>query len=229
MPDRAEPAAGDPLENRRATSHERMHGQPWDASYADGPAPWDLGRPQPAVVRLAAAGVLRGVVLDAGCGTGENALHIASLGVPVTGVDVAATALAIAREKARQRGVPAGLAEFTGADALHLESLGRTFSTALDCGLFHTFDADERPRYLASLASVIEPGAALHLLCLSDVGPDVGPHPVGRAELEATFEAADGWELTAVEPARIETRFHDDRGAPAWLARVARVGAQRIP
>jgi hypothetical protein len=28
--------------------------------------------------------------------------------------------------------------------------------TVLDCGLFHTFDDDERPRNVASLASVTE-------------------------------------------------------------------------
>jgi SAM-dependent methyltransferase len=44
-------------------------------------------------------------VLDAGCGTGENALHVASLGLSVLGVDVAETALAIAREKADNRGI----------------------------------------------------------------------------------------------------------------------------
>jgi len=46
----------DPFGGRQPTSHERMTGQSWDASYDDGPAPWDIGRPQPAVVRLAAAG-----------------------------------------------------------------------------------------------------------------------------------------------------------------------------
>src|SRR5262245_38183326 len=70
----------DPFAGRQPTSHERMSGQPWDASYHGGPAPWDIGRPQPAVVRLAAAGGFAGEVLDAGCGTGENTLHIASLG-----------------------------------------------------------------------------------------------------------------------------------------------------
>jgi 2-polyprenyl-3-methyl-5-hydroxy-6-metoxy-1,4-benzoquinol methylase len=90
----------DPFGGRLPTSHERMTGLPWDASYHDGAAPWDLGRPQPVLVRLAAEGRLAGAVLDAGCGTGENALHIASLGLPVLGVDVAETALAIAREKA---------------------------------------------------------------------------------------------------------------------------------
>lgn len=93
---------------RRLTSHERRSGQPWDASYRNGPAPWDIGRPQPAVVRLGSEGRFAGTVLDAGCGTGENALHIASLGLPVLGVDVAETALAIARANAEERGIAAG-------------------------------------------------------------------------------------------------------------------------
>jgi SAM-dependent methyltransferase len=96
------PASG-PFGGRRPTSHERMTGLPWDASYRDGPAPWDTGRPQRAVVRLAAGGGFAGAVLDAGCGTSENALHVASLDLPVLGVDVAETALAIARAEAGRR------------------------------------------------------------------------------------------------------------------------------
>jgi ubiquinone/menaquinone biosynthesis C-methylase UbiE len=60
-------------------------------------------------------------VLDAGCGTGENALHVASLGLPVLGLRRAETALAIARVKARDRGIKV---EFVAADALQLEGLG---------------------------------------------------------------------------------------------------------
>src|SRR6478736_3521376 len=100
MSDQSEPLADDPFRGRRATSHERMTGLPWDASYHHGPAPWDIGRPQPAIVRLASEGGFAGAVLDAGCGTGENALHVASLRLSVLGVDVAETALAIARAKA---------------------------------------------------------------------------------------------------------------------------------
>src|SRR5262245_21085013 len=107
-----------------------MTGLPWDASYHDGPAPWDTGQPQPAIVRLALAGGFTGAVLDAGCGTGENALHLASLGLPVLGVDVAETALAIARAKADDRGIEV---EFAAADALELKRLGRRFETVLDC------------------------------------------------------------------------------------------------
>jgi SAM-dependent methyltransferase len=197
-----------------------MSGQPWDASYHDGPAPWDVGHPQPAIVRLASERGFAGAVLDAGCGTGENALHLASLGLSVLGVDVAETALAIARTKAADRGLEV---EFAAADAFHVERLRRSFDTVLDCGLFHAFDGDERPAYVASLASVTELDGTLYVLCFSDEGPDTGPHPVSREELSAAFKPSTGWNVAAIDPDRVQTRFHDDNGAPAWLATIKRI------
>ena len=102
MSERSGTLADDPFSGRHPTSHERLTGLPWDASYHDGPAPWDVGRPQPAIVRLASAGGFAGAVLDAGCGTGENALHVASLGLRVLGVDVAETAVKIAQESEKE-------------------------------------------------------------------------------------------------------------------------------
>jgi ubiquinone/menaquinone biosynthesis C-methylase UbiE len=158
-------------------------------------------------------------VLDAGCGTGENALHVASLGLSVLGVDVAETALAIAREKAVDRGIEV---EFAAADALGLERLDRRFETVLDSGLFHTFDGDERPRYVTSLASVTEHDGTLYVLCFSDEGPDTGPHPISQEELRAAFNPSSGWHVAAIAPDRVHTRFHDD-GAPAWFATIKRI------
>lgn len=196
-----------------------MAGRPWDASYQDGRAPWDIGQPQPAIARLVIEGGFSGTVLDAGCGTGENAFLVASLGLSVLGVDVAETALATARGKGRERGIEV---EFTAADAFHLERLGRMFDTVLDCGLFHTFDDDEQPDYVASLASVTKHNGTLYVLCFSDHGPDTGPHPVSQDQLRAVFNSASGWDIVAVEPDSIQTRFHED-GAPAWLARIKRL------
>ena len=219
MSEQSEKLADDPFSGRQPTSHERMTGLPWDASYQDGPAPWDIGRPQPAIVRLASAGGFAGAVLDAGCGTGENSLLVASLGLSVLGVDVAETALTIAREKASQRGIEI---EFTVADAFQLNRLGRMFETVLDCGLFHTFDADERPAYVASLASVTTHNGTLYVLCFSDDGPDIGPHPISEKQLRAAFNPSNGWNVADLSPDRIHTRFHV-HGAPAWFATIKRI------
>ncbi len=219
MSERSGACDDDPFGGRHPTSHERMTGLPWDASYHHGPPPWDIGRPQPAIGRLASAGRFAGAVLDAGCGTGENGLYVASLGLSVLGFDVAETALAIARQKAAERGIEV---EFATADAFHLERLGRRFQTVLDCGLFHTFDGSERPGYLASLASVTEHDGTLYVLCFSDDGPDTGPHPVSQEELRAAFQPSNGWNVATIKPDRIQTRYHDD-GAPAWFATIKRI------
>ena len=50
-----------------------------------GQPPWDIGRPQKAFIDMAVQ--ITGSILDAGCGTGENALFFASSGYKVTGID----------------------------------------------------------------------------------------------------------------------------------------------
>jgi SAM-dependent methyltransferase len=59
------------------TVHQRFQ-----AAYEGKPS-WDLGRPQPALVEV--ADQITGVVLDAGCGTGDNALFFAQRGQSVVG------------------------------------------------------------------------------------------------------------------------------------------------
>ncbi len=218
MSNQAELSADDAFGGREPTSHERMTGRPWDASYLGEGAPWDIGRPQAAFVRVAGNGGFAGAVLDAGCGSGEHALLAASAGLSVLGVDVAETALAMAWKKAAERGLKA---EFAAADALHLERLGRTFDTVLDCGLFHTFNAEERPGYVASLASVTEQGGTLYVLCFSNVGLDIGPHPVSEEDVRAAFGPGSGREIVAIGPDQIETIFHPS-GLAAWFVTARR-------
>lgn len=185
----------------------------FDYAYVGPPPPWDIGRPQPAFVRLAGQGAIAGPVLDAGCGTGENALHLAGLGFEVTGLDAAPAAIAAARAKAAQGG-PA--VEFIVGDALALAQLGRTFATIIDCGLFHVFGDADRARYVAGLAAAVDAGGRVHLLCFSDRQPGTwGPRRVTETELRAAF--ADGWRVEAIQPERFETNI---AGPPveAWLA-----------
>ena len=120
-------------------------------------APWDIPGPQPAVVGLEESGKIQGSVLDTGCGTGENALYLASRGHEVWGLDFTPVAIERATRKARERGLNVN---FQVGDALRLDQLGRTFDTVTDCGLFHTFGDEERPLYVSGLATVVRPGGS---------------------------------------------------------------------
>jgi SAM-dependent methyltransferase len=111
--------------------------------------------------------------------------------------------------------------EFATADAFHLGHLPRSFETVLDCGLFHTFERDEQPEYVASLASVTKHDGTLYVLCFSDQGPDPGPHPVRQQELKAAFCPDNGWNVIAIESERIETRYNAN-GVSAWLVTIKR-------
>jgi SAM-dependent methyltransferase len=189
----------------------------WDSAYRGQPPPWDIGRPQPAVERIVDVGGFRGDILDAGCGTGENALFLGSIGLNVLGVDWSALAIERARTKAAERRLPVG---FEVADALDLPALGRTFDAVLDCGLFHTFDDPERARYVAGLAAIVRAGGVVHLLCFSDREPwGGGPRRITQAEIRDAF--SDGWTIGAIEAERFATRVHD-AGAQAWHATIER-------
>jgi len=189
---------------------------PFETAY-EGTPTWDIGRPQPAVVRLADAGRIAGEVVDVGCGTGENALFLASRGHRVVGVDFAAEAIAKARAKAIERGLDV---ELVVGDALDLARLGRTFDTALDVGLFHCLQPGERRSYAAGLRAVIRPGGRAFLLCWSTRNPfGIGPTRIAARDIRAAFRR--GWEVEAIEPENLETLLPAGR-VHAWLATIRR-------
>jgi hypothetical protein len=45
---------------------------------------------------------------------------------------------------------------------------------------------------------------------------------VSEEQLRKAFNPDGGWNLVSIEADRIQTRFHEN-GAPAWLARIARI------
>ncbi|MCL5960690.1 MAG: class I SAM-dependent methyltransferase [Chloroflexi bacterium] len=182
-----------------------------------GTPPWDIGRPQKEFVRLAQAGEIRGAVLDVGCGTGENALYLARLGHEVWGIDSAPSAIARAREKAKQRGI---VATFRVGDVLDLQRLDRTFDTVIDSGLFHALSDEERAIFARGLAAVVRPGGTYYMLCFSEHEPgSEGPRRVKQDEIRATF--TDGWKVNYVRAAQLESNLHP-RGIRAWLASITR-------
>ncbi len=199
-----------------------MTGGSWDEAYQHENTPWDIGRPQPAIVRIAEWGGFVEPVLDSGCGSGENALLAASMGLEVKGVDLSRTAIERARGKARQRGLSV---EFIVGDVLALDQIERLeppFWTIIDTGCFHTFVNADRPLYASSLAAVTETGAVLHLLCFSEDTPGTdGPRRVTQGEIFATFSG--DWQVDTIEPETFSVSNLWSGPAPsAWLARIVR-------
>lgn len=193
----------------------------FESAYA-GKAPWDIGKPQKPLVDVADR--ITGSILDAGCGTGENALFFAQRGHKVTGIDYLAEPINRAKQKAADRGIKA---TFFVMDALALKELPEVFDSVIDSGLFHVFNDSDRQRYVEGLASVVKSGGKLFLLCFSDAEPGShGPRRVPRNALEAAF--AEGWSIESIEPTRFEVRpdFTDltfSAGGPkAWFAVIKR-------
>lgn len=208
---------------------EHLMGKDQFESFYQGKPPWDIPGPQPAFVALEEAGKIVGSVLDAGCGTGENALYLAARGHEVLGVDFVAAAIERARIKARERG---SSARFEIADALHLDQLGQTFDAVIDCGLFHVFNDKDRARYVASLARAARPGGRVHILCFSDKEPPGrGPRRVSQTEIRDAFR--DGWTVESIQETRFQTSDHPEAqtftpGGPfALLATIRR--AAEVP
>lgn len=188
-----------------------------------GKPPWDIGKPQNAFVE--AADQITGSILDAGCGTGENALFFAARGQRVTGIDFLEAPISEAKRKARERALSA---TFLVMDALHLDDLPEVFDSTIDCGLFHVFSDEDRRRYVLSLSSVVKQGGRLFLSCFSDKEPPGdGPRRVSQQELQGAF--SDGWLVESIKETRFEVRpdladVHFSAGGPyAWFCVIRRL------
>jgi SAM-dependent methyltransferase len=200
----------------------------FNEAYETHTAPWVIGEPQPAIVALERTGMLRGKILDVGCGLGEHTILLTALDYDVLGVDYAPTAIEQARQNAAARAVGA---RFEVADATDLGTDPR-YDTILDSALFHVFgDDDDRARYVASLHGALLPGGLLHVLALSDAGRGFGPQ-VSETVIRDAFA---GWELEALETTTyrgVVGEAHSEAlglstgtvvDEPAWLARARRL------
>jgi len=182
-----------------------------------GRPPWDIGRPQKEFVELVRRGEITGSVLDIGCGTGEHALFFAAEGYDVWGVDAIPIAIQKAQEKAEKRGLSV---HFLVLDALDLPRLNRTFTTAIDSGLFHTLSDEDRPVFVDNLAAVLSPSGKYFMLCFSEQEPPgYGPRRITEGEIRDSF--TDGWSVNYIRPATFESHTRA-QGSRAYFSSISK-------
>ncbi len=194
----------------------------FETAYA-GQAPWDILGPQPNFVNVADR--ITGRVLDAGCGTGENALFFAARGCTVTGFDFLEEPIRRARKKAQERNIPA---TFLVKDALTLEDWDEQFDNVIDSGLFHVFSDEDAEKHVAGLHHVLKPGGHVFLLCFSDAEPGTqGPRRIPKQMIYDRF--GEGWAVESVTATRfgihpdLEGRLFSGEAPHAWFAVIRRL------
>ena len=118
--------------------------------------PWETGIVPPEVAEFIATHP-PGCALDLGCGSGTSSLALARAGWTVYGVDFAARAIRMARQKARLSGLTV---DFHVADVTRLPSsiLLTSYDLVLDIGCFHGLSPLERDTYLDGLDHLVAPG-----------------------------------------------------------------------
>jgi SAM-dependent methyltransferase len=144
----------------------------WDRFYADRSrgVPFFADAPDESLVSWLDRGLLtpgvRGRALDLGCGPGRNTLHLARHGFAVDAVDLSATALAWAGERAEQAGADV---TFHRADAFLLteRDLDGPYDLIYDSGCFHHLPPHRRVGYLAFLDRFLAPGGAFGISCFA--------------------------------------------------------------
>jgi methyl halide transferase len=201
----------------------------WNQRYVTGDTPWESGQPSAELTRVVREwqiGPCR--VLEMGCGTGENAVHLARQGFDVTAFDLAPLAIERAEAKIREAGVKARL---FAANVLDLPDAGPPFPFVFDRGLYHIVRRDNLAGYLRTLERVCAPGGWYLTLTGNANDPVTVEHGPPRvraqelcAELEGLFALVQLREFTFTGAPYTGTSFRP----LAWSALLRRRGRESI-
>lgn len=183
----------------------------WEQRYQAGDTPWEKGMPAPPLLELLELRPLEiwkgGPVLVPGCGTGHDVRALAARGLQVTGVDLAESAVRLARGHG-----PVGNEVYEKGDFLSPEwAAGRSFGAIWEHTCFCAIDPERRADYARAAAAVLKDGgllAGVFFLTPYDPGePQDGP-PYGATveEIDCHFSPwflrIDAWTPGRAYPGR---------------------------
>jgi len=195
----------------------------WESAYKGSP-PWDIGAPQPEIVKLVENNEIpKGRVLDIGCGLADNSILLAKKGFSPTCTDIARLAINKGRRKAVEQKAEVN---FLVGDALKLDGFFDPgfFVAVIDSGLFHALSDDERPIFAKQIWRVLVDGGKYFALCFSDKEPsDEGPRKISKREIEETF--SDMFKIDYIRKAVFASKLHK-KGARAYLVSMTKSGAR---
>jgi SAM-dependent methyltransferase len=135
--------------------------------------PWNIETPPNALVELVESGKVKPCkTIDLGCGTGNYAIYLASIGFEVTGIDISPTAIKIAKENAKKKGVKCN---FLVTDVLgNLDDIKETFDFAYDWELLHHIFPEQRKKYVENVYRILNPRGKYLSVCFSEKDPQFG-------------------------------------------------------
>ncbi|MGB8219865.1 MAG: class I SAM-dependent methyltransferase [Methanoregula sp.] len=135
--------------------------------------PWNSETPPEALVNLVKNGIVRPCkTIDLGCGAGNYAIYLTGLGFEVIGVDSSPTAIKMAEEQAKIRGVRC---RFVVADLLgDLHEVTDTFDFAYDWEFLHHIFPEDRETYIRNVHKITNPGATYFSVCFAESDPQFG-------------------------------------------------------
>lgn len=167
--------------------------------YREGEVPWDLPEPPDILVELVESGrVAPCDAVDLGCGTGNQALWLASLGFRVTAIDLSAEAIAIATGHAKERGLAC---RFLARDvARDVADLAESFDFAYDWKVLHHVFPAARPLWAGNVHRMLRPGGTYLSVSFSEREPTgfPGSGKVRETALGTTIYLSSEEELARV-------------------------------
>ena len=189
----------------------------WDEAWRKGRPPWEAPEVNVDLIRVVKEllpELRRVTFLEIGCGTGREAIWLASKGFQVTAVDASVTAIERARTRAEQAEV---LLRIVLSDIFQFARNSETFDFVYDIGFYHCVRRQDLKRYLDLLWDVTHPGSYYFTICGAaecDTGNELGPPLVSEREIR--WEVGRLFEVVRIELGTLGSPYVEN-GFPAHV------------